>query len=339
MNKKLLIESATNLKKAVPLMMKYQVPTTPLNYALWYSYVANEIPELNKKLDFLIADRKVCPPVQAESLYRKFVADKTESVTWELREGIEKMLIQLEHSITDTHSDTTKFQQEVDKTFATINKADEEAWSVDEVMRLLKKLKTDSKEIHRSTQFFSENLANAKSEISSLQKALAKSQKQALYDSLTGLLNRHAFDQELSLFLNKENQGLCLIMADLDYFKKFNDQWGHLLGDQVLKAVGRKLFDCMRNGATAYRFGGEEFVILLPQSNLRIARQFAESLRKTIEKIRLKDKRTTEMIDKITASFGVAEFTEGDSITSLITRADQFLYEAKRLGRNRVLPI
>jgi len=300
MNKKLLIESATNLKKAVPLMMKYQVPTTPLNYALWYSYVANEIPELNKKLDFLIADRKVCPPVQAESLYRKFVADKTESVTWELREGIEKMLIQLEHSITDTHSDTTKFQQEVDKTFATINKADEEAWSVDEV---------------------------------------AKSQKQALYDSLTGLLNRHAFDQELSLFLNKENQGLCLIMADLDYFKKFNDQWGHLLGDQVLKAVGRKLFDCMRNGATAYRFGGEEFVILLPQSNLRIARQFAESLRKTIEKIRLKDKRTTEMIDKITASFGVAEFTEGDSITSLITRADQFLYEAKRLGRNRVLPI
>lgn len=339
MNKKLLIESAANLKKAVPLMMKYQVPTTPLNYALWYSYVANEIPELNIKLDNLIADHKVCPPVQAESLYREFVADKTESATWELRESIEKMLIQLEHSLSDTHSDTTEFQQKVDRTFATINRADEEAWSVDEVMGLLKKLETDSKEIHRSTAFFSDSLAAAKGKIASLQKALEKSQKQALYDSLTGLLNRHAFDEELSLFLNKENQGLCLIMADIDYFKKFNDQWGHLLGDQVLKAVGRKLLDCMRNGATAYRFGGEEFVILLPQSNLRIARQFAESLRKTIEKIRLKDKRTTRMIDNITASFGVAEFTEGDSITSLIARADQFLYDAKRLGRNRVLPI
>lgn len=339
MTKQLLIQSAANLKKAVPLMMKYQVPTTPLNYALWYSYVANEIPELNEKLDNLIADRKVCPPVQAESLYREFVADKTESTTWEMRQSIEKMLIQLEHSLKDTHSDTNKFQEEVDKTFATINKADEEAWSVDEVMALLKKLELESKGIHRSTEFFSDNLATAKSEISALQKALVESQKQALYDSLTGLLNRHAFDEELSQFLDKENEGLCLIMADIDYFKKFNDQWGHLLGDQVLKAVGRKLNDSMRNGATAYRFGGEEFVVLLPQSNLRLARHYAESLRKIIEKTRLKDKRTTKMIDNITASFGVAEFQEGDTITSLITRADKLLYEAKRLGRNRVLPI
>lgn len=339
MTQQLLIQSAANLKKAVPLMMKYQVPTTPLNYALWYSYVANEIPELNEKLDNLIADRKVCPPVQAESLYREFVADKAESTTWEMRQSIEKMLIQLEQSLKDTHSDTNKFQEEVDKTFATINKADEEAWSVDEVMALLKKLELESKGIHRSTEFFSDNLATAKSEISALQKALVKSQKQALYDSLTGLLNRYAFDEELSQFLDKEKEGLCLIMADIDYFKKFNDQWGHLLGDQVLKAVGRKLNDSMRNGASAYRFGGEEFVILLPQSNLRLARHYAESLRKIVEKTRLKDKRTTKMIDNITASFGVAEFQEGDTITSLITRADKLLYEAKRLGRNRVLPI
>ena len=111
------------------------------------------------------------------------------------------------------------------------------------------------------------------------------------------------------------------------------------MGDQVLKAVGRKLNDSLRAGATAYRFGGEEFVILLPKSNLRIARQYAEALRKLIEKLSLKDKRTAKKINNITASFGVAEFASGDSLSSLIARADDYLFEAKRLGRNRVLPL
>lgn len=139
--------------------------------------------------------------------------------------------------------------------------------------------------------------------------------------------------------MEKNNQGLCLVLADIDHFKNFNDQWGHLLGDQVLKAVGRKLNDSMRNGASAYRFGGEEFAILIPKSKLRIARHFAESIRKVIEKLTLKDKRTGEKINNVTISLGVVEFQQGDSLHNFITRADEFLYEAKRLGRNRVLPI
>lgn len=153
------------------------------------------------------------------------------------------------------------------------------------------------------------------------------------------MLNRYAFDTELSTFLSTKADGLCLILADIDHFKKFNDQWGHLLGDQVLKAVGRKFNESMRDGTTAYRFGGEEFVILLPKTNLRLARHFAESLRRLIEKLNLKDKRSGQMIDNISASFGVVEFQKGESLTSFIARADTFLYEAKRLGRNRVLPM
>ena len=337
--KELIVKSAANLKKAIPLMMRYQVPTTPINYSLWYSYVANDIPELNMQLDKLMADREVCPPVQAESLYREFIANKTESDAWALRESVEKMLIELGQTITDTSCDTDKFQQTFDKTFADILQVEEAGYSVSDLVLLLKKLENDSKDIRSSTSFFSKSLIKAKDEIVSLKEQLEKSQKVALYDSLTGLLNRHAFDTELSFFLSKENKGLCLIMADIDHFKLFNDQWGHLLGDQVLKAVGRKLNDSMRDGSSAYRFGGEEFVILLPNSNLRIARHFAEALRKSIERLTLKDKRTAEIIKNITSSFGVAEFTKGDTLSSLIARADEHLYQAKRLGRNRVIPI
>ena len=339
MNSNLLIESAQNLKKAVPLMMKYKVPTTPVNYALWYTYVSDQVPLLNEKLDALIETNDVCPPAQSNSLYREFVADETESETWELRNSVDKMLINLGQTLTDTHNDTNNFQKSVEKTFGEINNVEDDGLTVEEVIGLLKKLQDDSQNISRSTSFFSDTLASAKGEITSLKMQLEKSQKQALYDSLTGLLNRHAFDAEVSAFLAAKTEGLCLILADIDHFKAFNDQWGHLLGDQVLKAVGRKLNDSMRDGSSAYRFGGEEFVILVPKSKLRIARHMAESMRKMIERLTLKDKRSGETIKNITLSFGVVEFQKNDSLGSFIERADEFLYEAKRLGRNRVLPI
>jgi len=339
MNSNSIVQSAQNLKKAVPLMMKYKVPTTPVNYALWYTYVSEEVPLLNEKLEALIENNEVCPPVQAASLYREFVADETESSTWALRNSVDKMLIQLDQSLTDTHKDTHEFQETVEKTFGDINNVENDGLTVDEVVGLLKKLQGDSKNIHRSTAFLCESLESAKGEIALLKSELKKSQKQALYDSLTGLLNRHAFDTELSAYLESDTEGLCLILADIDHFKHFNDDWGHLLGDQVLKAVGRKFNDCMRNGASAYRFGGEEFVILVPKSKLRIARHMAESMRKMIEKLSLKDKRTGKTIKNITVSFGVVEFQAGDSLSRFVERADEFLYEAKRLGRNRVLPI
>ena len=339
MSSSLLIQSAENLKKAVPLMMKYKVPTTPINYALWYMYVSDELPELNKQLNGLMENNVICPPIQVESLYRQFVASRLDSETWELRQCIDKMLIELDKSLVDTHKDTHIFQESFEKTFVDINNVEKEDLSFEEVHSILKKLQDDSKNMHRSTAFFSKSLDKAKVEIDSLKGQLEKSQKLALYDSLTGLLNRHAFDTELSAYLATNNKGLCLVLADIDHFKNFNDQWGHLLGDQVLKAVGRKLNECMRNGASVYRFGGEEFAILIPMSNLRIARHFAEGMRKMVEKLSLKDKRTGQKIDNITLSFGVVEFQQADSLNNFISRADEFLYEAKRLGRNRVLPI
>lgn len=332
------VESTKHLKKAVPLMMKYQVPTTPINYALWYSYVANDNPELTTELDNILVHHEVLPPVQAQSLYRSFVADKVESSTWKMRESIEVMLQELTQSLKDTSGDTSKFQSSLDKTFSELEKVDNEGFSIEEVMSLVRDLAGGSKAIRNSTQFFNNSLEKAQQEIASLKNQLEASQQLALYDSLTGLLNRYSFDTELSTLLKSQNQGLCLILADIDHFKKFNDDYGHLLGDQVLKSVGRRLLDASRDGATAYRFGGEEFAILIPKSNIRKARQYAETLRKLIDKLSLRDKRSAKLIDTISASFGVSEFETNDSMTSFIARADKNLYKAKELGRNIVIP-
>ncbi len=339
MSDDMFVESTKRLKKIVPLMMKHRVATTPMNYALWYSYVGNDNPELTSELDELLLSYPILPPIQAQTLYRSFVADEIEAGTWRMRESVEAMLIELGQSIEDTHIDTDKFQSTIDKTFSSLHRVEDEGWSIEEVMGLIRELDGGSKAIRNATQFFSSSLGKAKDEIEILKEELEKSQKLAFYDSLTGLLNRHSFDTELSALLKSNNKGLCLILGDIDHFKKFNDEYGHLLGDQVLKAVGRRLLDATRDGSNAFRFGGEEFAILVPKSGLRQARQYAETLRKLIDKLSLRDKRTSTLIDHITASFGVSEFVEGDTMTSFIARADDFLYKAKEQGRNRVMPL
>ncbi|NMU75721.1 GGDEF domain-containing protein, partial [Vibrio parahaemolyticus] len=110
------------------------------------------------------------------------------------------------------------------------------------------------------------------------------------------------------------------IMLDIDHFKSFNDNYGHLFGDTVLKAIARRLQQSCRDGICAYRFGGEEFALIVPNKSLRIARQYADTLRRMIEKLRIRDKRSGTQVHSITASFGVAEFEPGDTPEALINK-------------------
>lgn len=338
MSKKLFQQSTENLRKAVPLMIKNQVPTTPTNYALWYTYVDNSLPQMNKELDQTIADYGMCPPAAGENLYRTYVASKTETDIRQLRTSLELLLNEVSHSMQDTLVDAQDFQQMIDKNFDSLSRVEDEGLSFEEVMEVVRSLISESKEIRHSTRFLNNQLNTASSEVERLKGQLAQVQKDALYDSLSGLLNRRALDNDLLALCGSE-QTFSIILVDIDHFKKCNDEYGHLFGDSVIKAIARRLQLSCRDGIAAYRFGGEEFALLVPGKNLRVARQLAESVRRAIEKVSVKDKRSNRQVDSITASFGVAEYANKESASSLIDRADKQLYEAKRLGRNRVLPM
>ena len=129
--------------------------------------------------------------------------------------------------------------------------------------------------------------------------------------------------------LCESDQALCLVLLDIDHFKTFNDTYGHLFGDTVLKGIARKLKMACRDGISAYRFGGEEFAMIIPNKSLRIARQIADTSRRSLEKLSIKDRRSGEQVGNITASFGVAELQPNETADSLIERADKLLYEAK----------
>jgi diguanylate cyclase (GGDEF)-like protein len=159
---------------------------------------------------------------------------------------------------------------------------------------------------------------------------------EVLTDPLTGLLNRRAFNQHLEHASNqweRHRRPFALILGDLDYFKLINDRFGHLVGDQVLRAVAQRMQTSLRRSDLAFRIGGEEFAVILPESGLRAGAEVAEKIRRRIDEAPV----TLDSGQNVfpTMSFGVGGAEPGGCAT-LFARVDQALYVAKRKGRNRI---
>ena len=169
-----------------------------------------------------------------------------------------------------------------------------------------------------------------------LEMEAASLRNEVLTDPLTGLLNRRAFDQNLDHALrqwDRHHRSFALILSDVDHFKLVNDRFGHLVGDQVLQGLAQRIRGSLRRSDLAFRIGGEEFAIILPETGLKAGTEVAEKLRRRIDQ----DPLTLESGQSIfpTMSFGVG--TPGnDSPTQLFAQVDRALYRAKSLGRNKV---
>jgi diguanylate cyclase (GGDEF)-like protein len=185
----------------------------------------------------------------------------------------------------------------------------------------------EAERILRPTQKLSNEIAQAYDEIRQ-QTHLLMSFTEVRTDPLTGVSNRRALDETLNNLLamrTRYDTTFAIIIVDIDHFKQVNDKQGHLFGDDVLRSVAHHLDDCVRETDLVARFGGEEFVMVLPQTEFDGASILAERMRVRIEQ---------KM--RVTISGGVASIQDGDTPGSLLARADSALYSAKSAGRNRV---
>jgi diguanylate cyclase len=172
-----------------------------------------------------------------------------------------------------------------------------------------------------------------------MERRLTRSQIESKTDALTGIANRKHFDEALRAAINHAattKEPLCLVLVDIDFFKKFNDTHGHLIGDQVLRLVARELSEHTKERDTVARYGGEEFVFILPNATGDQAASVVERLRTSIQLRSLVIRATREKLGQITLSFGLTEYQPGDTPVNLISRADKALFQAKRNGRNRL---
>jgi diguanylate cyclase len=183
------------------------------------------------------------------------------------------------------------------------------------------------------------NLQAASTELSALRSELARAKQESASDALTSLPNRRAFDSRLDdaiAVAQASRQPLSLAFCDVDHFKAFNDTWGHKLGDQVLRFVGSQLASQFGEVGLPARFGGEEFVVLLPDHGsgdaIDAVRRFCETVSARV----LRTRSDGREIGRITLSAGVATLRRGETAADFVERADKTMYAAKQAGRDRV---
>jgi diguanylate cyclase len=250
-----------------------------------------------KKNDIVIRSHRELRRAQA-------VAEELEKITWSIRKNL-----------TQHHTRVLQFKDRVSKLNA---RQQEAAW---------KELCREAEEILNPTLQLAAQIATAYDGIRQ-QSSNLMSFTEVRTDPLTGVKNRRGLDDALGAqfaLLSRYNMPFSVVMFDIDHFKRINDQYGHLQGDQVLHELGLLFDEYIRETDIVARYGGEEFVIVMPQTDLAGACVFAQRLREGIQQ-RL----------SITLSGGVAEAIPGDTQEKLLARADAALYQAKTTGRNCV---
>ncbi len=197
-------------------------------------------------------------------------------------------------------------------------------------------VKAQEMRVNNSVKVLANRVNELKQEAQVLREKVQREKEHALLDPLTGIYNRQAYNEkvsELGMLAKKHGNKLSLSIWDIDHFKRFNDRYGHVVGDKVLKSVAEKLNSSLKDEYFLARYGGEEFSMLLPGLTAESAKEFADYVRNEVSNITfmVKGKKV-----QITVSCGIASIQDNDNAQSLFERADKALYSAKEEGRNRV---
>lgn len=320
------------------VMAGLRVEPTPKHFALFYAYAAGQPGELIKEMDLLSANKQPMTVEVLERLYNDYLAEQQNRAVADIASSTRRILSEMVHSIGAFTGTASGVSEELAEQIENIpNPMSEDA------IRLMSKSVIDSALVMMSSsETVAKQLVGAQSEIAELRENLAKATMESERDFLTGCYNRKAFERRLGAALEeaeKENGEVALLLLDIDHFKQFNDKFGHLIGDNVLKIVSHTLTDTVKGIDTVARFGGEEFAVILPRTPIGGGMIVAEAIRKLISAREFKNRVTGEHYGVITVSIGVAAWrTHGaDSLQGLIKRADAALYRAKNAGRNRVM--
>ena len=242
------------------------------------------------------------------------------------------------NSLLEAIARSVRGSDEFDKQLESSLQAFEAATSMTDLKALVASVVAVTEQVRDANNLFQQQIESANQEIEALRSRLEETERHAHIDELTQVYNRRSFDRQLTQLLETDSvaQRVCLILIDIDHFKQFNDEYGHIIGDRVLRRIGELLHDHCPDNAISARFGGEEFAVILTNATVDDAAQVADRLRQRIHALRVKTKNSNRVLDNISASFGVANYQPGESIEQFIDRADQGLYAAKQQGRNRV---
>jgi diguanylate cyclase len=310
---------------------------SPRNFEIWYNYATGYNQPLNQSINEALAKNGALSEADLERIYGTYIAstrvgDRIDSVGSRVLDEIKQVL----DMVNAAAGSATDYSESLADATQQLNHAkDGEA-----LRAVIGCLVEGAKEMELNNKKLEARLSASHREIEELQQDLAVVRNESLTDPLTTLFNRKFFDAEIAKAIaeaQEKNEPLSLLMADIDHFKSFNDQYGHLTGDQVLRLVAISMKQNVKGRDIAARYGGEEFVIALPNTALQSAITVANHIRRAVMTKELMRRSNGERLGHVTISIGVAVLRPGDTLQVLLDRADKCLYAAKRNGRNRAI--
>jgi len=312
-------------------------PATPRNYEIWYNYATGYNPSLNQRINETLRTTGTVSAGDLDQIFETYLSptrltDRIDAVGSKVMDEIDQVMAMVDAAVGTASS----YSESLADVSAQLGQSKDR----EGLRAIVESLVQSAKEMEASNLKLEERLNASKQEISELQSNLEAVRNESLTDPLTQLANRKFFDSALEHAINEaraKKEPLSLMMTDIDHFKAFNDNYGHLTGDQVLRLVALAMKQNVKGLDTAARYGGEEFAVILPNTVLRSALTVGDHIRRAVMTKDLMKRSTGEHLGRITISVGIATLHKGDTMQSLIERADACLYAAKRHGRNRVI--
>ncbi|MEW6148476.1 MAG: GGDEF domain-containing protein [Bradyrhizobium sp.] len=318
--------------RAMRSMAEQRIAPTPANFAVWFQYFAGGHDDLRNAIDLLIDHNRPFDARTNKDLFETYVANQVSAAVVDTSERLQALMGAAKEFLATAIADNHSQMQAISEV------ADQGRAGVDPKLLVAQLMNELARAATRATRLEA-GFAEKTRELDVIRDSLSRSEQRARTDMLTGLANRRALDE----FLRKAQataewgEPLCVLMLDIDHFKSFNDNFGHGVGDQVLRLMAKVLREKVREQDLPARYGGEELIAVLPDADLAACAEIAERIRRAIAEATITRRSTGEILPSISVSIGAAQYRVGEAITDLIERCDRALYLAKSSGRNRVV--
>ncbi|MCD8498429.1 MAG: GGDEF domain-containing protein [Alphaproteobacteria bacterium] len=290
---------------------KEKLPATPENYELWYVYYAQSNPEVVHALETLEETGDITQE-DCREIYQRYLSQSRENETVRTAgDKIQQTIKGMSGTVTSVQTATNRYNVTLEGMKERIAKGDVNS---EDMQNILSSIMMGTQDMMAHNQKLEKELSRSSQVMDELRRDLEIVRREAFTDGLTGLGNRKAFDVEIERIITETaatGQAFTLLMMDIDHFKSFNDNFGHQVGDQVLRLVARTLTDGIKGRDFAARYGGEEFAIVLPETNLNGGMKVGDILRLAVANKDLINRATGEKLGRITLSGGAAEHLPG----------------------------
>ncbi|MEM7621522.1 MAG: GGDEF domain-containing protein [Pseudomonadota bacterium] len=323
-------------EKAIGYLKHNQTPAVPRYYEFWYTFAMGHNAKLVSAINNILQTKPSISVDETDQLFEDFLsADRIPEKVGEVGAQVTTELKEVIELINTLASSSGQYGKSLDTAIGEMEAIE----TPSQLKNIVGSLATATKDMVANTQKMESRLQESKEQIEDLKHALEEIRTESMTDQLTGIANRKKFDEVLEQEMadaNISGDGLCLLLTDIDYFKNFNDKYGHQTGDQVLRLVATSMDSIFAKRGLAARYGGEEFAVVLPKVDLDAAIVLAEKLCHNIRNKELYQKSSNTSLGRITLSIGVAMYTAGECKENFIERVDKLLYHAKATGRDRV---